>query len=197
MSFSSELSCPVCNFNCNIWSLIYISGNFSGKSCRSVNYVSWRICAVEGSSVNISSDYTFRKDWSPKYKIWYKVKRSGKGDAVELTEVAGRLEYHDNNNTNGRHILRIKKLRKNDSAEYIFRSYMYSKSLQWRESDSPGVILVVTGKIKYLNIFNNLSLTPRRKSWTIKAGSDLRWQLLQQLAKLILKSILQPWLVLF
>lgn len=150
---------------------------------------------MEGSSVNISSDYTFQEGWLPEYKIWYKIKRSGKGDAVELTEVAGRLEYHDN--TNGRHILRIKKLKKNDSAEYIFRNQIYSKSLQWRESDSPGVTLVVTGKIKYLNIFNNLSLTLCIKSWTIKAGSDLRWQLLQQLAKLILNSILQLWLVLF
>lgn len=91
---------------------------------------------MEGSSVNIASEYLHPNNLQPKTKFWYKTKRSQK-DAEKLIEDAGRLEYHDN--MNDLHILKIKNLRKNDSAEYAFRHERYEKF------DSPGVTLVVTG----------------------------------------------------
>lgn len=107
-----------------------------------MNYVSRRLCAVEGSSLNIFSNYTHSDFWPSMHKEWYKIERSGEG-AVKLTGFAGRLEYHDN--MNGCHLLRIKRLKKNDSAEYAFIYERQHDELRWRYSDSPGVTLVVTG----------------------------------------------------
>ncbi|XP_041790216.1 uncharacterized protein LOC121604706 isoform X2 [Chelmon rostratus] len=112
------------------------------KGCKIVNYFIRRICAVEGSSVNISSEYSYPVGWQPYSKTWYKMKRSGENVAENLTGAAGHLEYHEN--MNGSHILRIKKLKKEDSAEYMLR--LPTKSRAEKESfDSPGVTLVVTG----------------------------------------------------
>ncbi|XP_074486929.1 uncharacterized protein LOC141765015 [Sebastes fasciatus] len=99
------------------------------SNCWSVNYVSRRICALEGSSVNISSEYS--ENQQPKYKLWYKKKRSGKEEVEERMKAAGRVTYHDN--MKNQHILRINNLKKDDSAEY-------SLTLQ-----KDGVTLVVTG----------------------------------------------------
>ncbi|XP_037619618.1 uncharacterized protein LOC119484678 isoform X4 [Sebastes umbrosus] len=99
------------------------------SNCWSVNYVSRRICALEGSSVNISSEYP--ENQQPKYKLWYKIKRSGKEEVEKRMKAEGRVEYHDN--MKNHHILRINNLKKDDSAEYTF-------TIQ-----KPGVTLVVTG----------------------------------------------------
>ncbi|XP_041789043.1 uncharacterized protein LOC121603849 isoform X2 [Chelmon rostratus] len=113
------------------------------KNCWSVNYVSRRICALQGSSVDISSQYSHPNQQLPKFKFWYKLKRSGKVE--ELTKVAGLVEYHDNRKN--QHILRINNLKKNDSAEYAFRPSQ--QNVGWKQCDLPGVTLVVTGlKVK-------------------------------------------------
>ncbi|XP_008293153.1 B-cell receptor CD22-like [Stegastes partitus] len=106
-----------------------------------VNYVSRRICTLEGSSVNISSEYLHPDNQPPKFKRWYKIKRGGTKEADILTEAAGRVEYHDD--TKNRHILTIKKLRRDDSAEYAFR--LQNENVEWKHSDLPGVTLVTTG----------------------------------------------------
>ncbi|XP_034756333.1 uncharacterized protein LOC117961633 [Etheostoma cragini] len=108
------------------------------KNCWSVNYVRKRICALEGSSVNISSNYSFPNNSRPTSKIWLKKGMGNK--AKELREVAGCVEYYDKNN---HHILTITNLTKNDSAEYTFR--LGQQENKWKESDFPGVMLVVTG----------------------------------------------------
>ncbi|XP_035516320.1 contactin-5-like [Morone saxatilis] len=102
-------------------------------NCLSVNYVSRRICALQGSSVNISSEYSYRNN-QPQ-PSWYIKKRSNE-DAEELKNV----EYYDMKIS---HILGINNVKKNDSAEYSFRLQQYYK--QWEQSDLPGVTLVVTG----------------------------------------------------
>uniref|UniRef100_A0A8P4FZ06 Ig-like domain-containing protein n=1 Tax=Dicentrarchus labrax TaxID=13489 RepID=A0A8P4FZ06_DICLA len=121
-------------------SITYPTGSIDG-ACWSGNYASRRICAVEGSSVNISRKYPVNIS-SPRINknhiFWYKFKRSGEDDAEKLTGNASHLEYHDN--MHGSHILRINTLQKNDSAEYIFL-----RDEKWTWSDSPGVTLVVTG----------------------------------------------------
>ena len=69
--------------------------------------------------MDISSEYLYPDNQQPESKVWYKIKRSGEEEAVEPTEDAVRMQYHDN--MNNQHILRIKNLKKTDSAEYIFR----------------------------------------------------------------------------
>lgn len=101
-----------------------------------MNYVSRRICALEGSSVNISSKFSYSNYLSSNSKKWYKIKQH---DEIpeSLTKDAGRVEFNDNNKDN--HMLIINDVKKNDSAEYSFTHNV------WRHFDSPGVILVVTG----------------------------------------------------
>ncbi|XP_074486927.1 uncharacterized protein LOC141765014 isoform X5 [Sebastes fasciatus] len=101
----------------------------NNSNCWSLNYVSRRICALEGSSLNISIKYS--ENQQPKDKLWYKIKRSGKEEVEEPMEIAGRVTYHEH--MKNHHILRINNLKKDDSAEYTFR-------LQ-----KDGVTLVVTG----------------------------------------------------
>ncbi|KAE8300498.1 hypothetical protein D5F01_LYC00639 [Larimichthys crocea] len=111
------------------------------ENCWSVNYVSRRICALQGSSVNISSEYLHPENQQPKSKGWYKIKRSVEEDAEELIKAAGRVEYHDN--MKNHHILTINNLKKNDSAEYTFR--LQQENGEWKQSDFSRVTLVVTG----------------------------------------------------
>ncbi|XP_018537965.1 carcinoembryonic antigen-related cell adhesion molecule 2-like [Lates calcarifer] len=109
--------------------------------CSIVNYVKRRICALQGSSVNISSEYSYPYNKQPKSKFWYKTKRSGEEEAEKRVKaVSRRVEYHDK--MKNHHILTIKKLRKNDSAEYTFRLQQHNEG--WKQSDLPGVILIVT-----------------------------------------------------
>ncbi|GAA6221687.1 uncharacterized protein LOC108887217 [Lates japonicus] len=115
------------------------------NNCRRVNYVSRRICALQGSSVNISSEYSYPDHLQPQSKFWYKIKRGGEEADEKMSETVGHVEYHDNKNNH--HILRIINLKKNDSAEYIFR--LQTDDGQ-KQSDNPGVTLVVTGlRVKF------------------------------------------------
>ncbi|XP_069545535.1 uncharacterized protein [Brachyistius frenatus] len=108
------------------------------QKCRSVNYVSRRICALQGSSVNISSKYSHPDTQQPTSKLWYKKNRSGK---EELVEASGDVEDYDERN-NHHHILTIKNLKKNDSAQYTFRLQREDGGL--KESFLHGVLLTVT-----------------------------------------------------
>ncbi|XP_069545678.1 B-cell receptor CD22-like [Brachyistius frenatus] len=105
-------------------------------NCWSVNYVSRRICAFEGSSVNISSEYWHSPNKQPESKLWYKEK--GNADEVQVTDNTGDVRYHDN--MRNQHTLRLKNVKESDSAEYKFRIQKASK--RWRQS---GVTLIITG----------------------------------------------------
>ncbi|XP_063333270.1 uncharacterized protein LOC134629674 [Pelmatolapia mariae] len=111
------------------------------KNCWRVNYVSRRICALEGSSVNITSEYSHPDNMKPEFKCWSKKWRKDKVEVEELIEAAGRVEYQDN--MKNQHILTINNLKKNDSGGYTFR---FNKDHEgWTQSDLPGVFLIVTG----------------------------------------------------
>ncbi|TDH15718.1 hypothetical protein EPR50_G00012290 [Perca flavescens] len=111
------------------------------ENCLIMNYVSRRICALRGSSVNISSEYSSPNN-QPKSKLWYKIKRSGQEEVKETIKNVTRMKYHDN--FRNHHILRINNLTKNDSAEYTFRYHSDDQGLR------PGVSLVVTGlRVKF------------------------------------------------
>uniref|UniRef100_A0A8C4DI58 Ig-like domain-containing protein n=2 Tax=Dicentrarchus labrax TaxID=13489 RepID=A0A8C4DI58_DICLA len=106
------------------------------ENCWSVNYVNRRICALQGSSVDITSEYSYPKNQLPQSTSWYIKKRSNE-DADELIDV----KYYDNLKIP--HILSINNLKKNDSAEYTFRLQQINQQLE--QSELAGVTLVVTG----------------------------------------------------
>ncbi|XP_039469134.1 B-cell receptor CD22-like [Oreochromis aureus] len=110
------------------------------KNCWRVNYVSRRICALEGSSVNITSEYSHPDNMKPEFKCWSKKWRKDKVEVEELIEAAGRVEYQDN--MTNQHILTINNLKKNDSGGYTFR--FHKDHTRWTQSDLPGVFLIVT-----------------------------------------------------
>ena len=89
--------------------------------------------------MNISSEYSHPDNQQPQSKSWYKI-ISAKKDIEKPVEAAGRVKYHEN--TNNHHILSIKNLLKNDSAEYKFKIQTRDG---WEQSDFSGVTLVVTG----------------------------------------------------
>ncbi|XP_024656575.1 B-cell receptor CD22 [Maylandia zebra] len=110
-------------------------------SCWALNYVHSRICALEGSSVNISSKYSHPDYEQIQSKCWYKVKRNAEEDVRRnLTEDADHVEYDDS--MKNQHILRLKKLKRDDSAEYRFTITTGNEEV--KEFDFPGVTLIVT-----------------------------------------------------
>ncbi|XP_067355304.1 sialoadhesin-like isoform X2 [Channa argus] len=113
--------------------------------CWSVNYENRRICALQGSSVNISTIYSHPHNQQPTSKYWYKIRRRGEGETEVMMNAAGRVKCYDNM---GRHILEIKHLQKNDSALYTFKVQRFDG--KWKQSDFAGVTLVATGlRVKF------------------------------------------------
>uniref|UniRef100_A0A665TCR0 Ig-like domain-containing protein n=2 Tax=Echeneis naucrates TaxID=173247 RepID=A0A665TCR0_ECHNA len=114
------------------------------ESCWSVKYANSRICALRGSSVNISSEYSHPTNQQPQYKMWYRRKRNSEVHCTKHITKGKRKLYHENkNNLN---TLTIKNLQKNDSDEYIFR---LEKPSEGELFNFPAVTLVVTGlKVK-------------------------------------------------
>ncbi|XP_005951773.3 B-cell receptor CD22 [Haplochromis burtoni] len=136
---NNELKCWNTDQSNNSKSSIYISG-VQDKNCWRVNYVSRRICALEGSSVNITSEYSHPDNRKPEFKCWSKKWRKDKVEVEELIEAAGRVEYQDN--MKNQHTLTINNLKKNDSGGYTFRFKRDHEG--WTQSDLPGVFLIVT-----------------------------------------------------
>lgn len=112
-----------------------------------MNYVSRRICALEGSSVNITSESSGQS-----VNSWNKVKRRDEEDDETLTDDAGRVEFHVIKNY---HIMSINNLMKNDSAEYTFTPRKYKQGRT--QSDLSGVTLVVTGNYFFIFFFLQFS----------------------------------------
>ncbi|XP_005952252.1 uncharacterized protein LOC102292887 isoform X3 [Haplochromis burtoni] len=108
-----------------------------GDSCYRVNYSNRRICAVKGSSVDISCTYNSYE--SPiQSKSWF---RSGRGseDLTEDSQYVGRVEVTETER--GRSTLRIRDLTESDSAEYHFK--FKTQGFEWKSS-LPGTTLTVT-----------------------------------------------------
>ncbi|KAM7394613.1 hypothetical protein PAMP_021402 [Pampus punctatissimus] len=113
-----------------------------GEYCGQENYLSRRICALEGSSVNISIKYYDSVlQYIDKSKLWHKIETGGPWDFKSLISETGRVNFYDS--VNDHHILTINNLQKNDSAGYKFRVHKYYQ--QQNEPDFPQVTLVVTG----------------------------------------------------
>ncbi|XP_032363033.1 B-cell receptor CD22, partial [Etheostoma spectabile] len=112
-----------------------------------VTYTSTHICAVKGSTVDITCSYTYPYRWkgSPttvKTKLWF-TKMNSYYEPVDLktdSEYSGRVQYSDNKKDC---TLRISDLRESDSAVYKFRFTTNQEG--GRYTGSPGVTLSVTG----------------------------------------------------
>ncbi|XP_034446384.1 uncharacterized protein LOC117764569 [Hippoglossus hippoglossus] len=129
-------SSPV-SYSCAVEHLFSDEVCIQDKYCSRVNYVNRRICALKGSSVNISSEYSDPFNQQSKSKLWYKNRRSDMAAGEELIKSTDRIKFHGVMKS---HILTIKELNKNDSAEYIFR--IGSDAGKWPAV--PGVTLLVT-----------------------------------------------------
>ncbi|XP_045886743.1 uncharacterized protein LOC123957736 [Micropterus dolomieu] len=116
-----------------------------GHSCNRVTYTDRSICAVKGSSVNISCIYN-SYDTDIRSKFWFSPERSLQWqnpsqpeDLSEDSQYAGRVQVLETER--GRSTLRITDLRESDSAEYHFK--FTAGSFEWRSS-LPGTTLTVT-----------------------------------------------------
>uniref|UniRef100_A0A8K9XVB2 Ig-like domain-containing protein n=1 Tax=Oncorhynchus mykiss TaxID=8022 RepID=A0A8K9XVB2_ONCMY len=118
-----------------------------GQNCWSVTYPHQGVCALKGSTVDISSTYD-SGDATITSSHWFSSKQSSswKDELVpeDLTTdpgYAGRVEYVGEKES-GRSTLRITDLREEDSAEYKF--IFNTQTSGWGYS-FPGTTLTVTG----------------------------------------------------
>ncbi|XP_067272224.1 basement membrane-specific heparan sulfate proteoglycan core protein-like isoform X1 [Pseudorasbora parva] len=107
----------------------------SNDHCWGVTYTSRRVCALMGSTVDISCTYTHPSGYSVNKTFWHYVQSGDLKDLREEDQFAGRVEYVGNT-------LRIKELKSNDSGEYQFM--FITDRTEGKYSGSPGVILTVT-----------------------------------------------------
>lgn len=131
--YSPVMDFPMCSFT------VAQSG-----SC--LMYISAKICAVRGSTVDIRCIYrvpsTVKRRYVTAKKILWFTEVQDKG-AVDLTtdpEYAGRVKYFCDKTTC---TLRITDLRESDSSEYKFT---FKNKQDRRFNSSPGVTLSVTGR---------------------------------------------------
>ncbi|XP_029595847.1 uncharacterized protein LOC115178712 isoform X2 [Salmo trutta] len=112
-----------------------------GESCMNVTYTHQSICALKGSTVDISCFYT-HPSWHNVTEVsWFNKWESGvTKDLSQDPEYASRVEYH--RQTDKDSILRITDLRESDSTEYKFR--FTTNEARWGYS-FPGTTLTVTG----------------------------------------------------
>uniref|UniRef100_A0A8C7U793 B-cell receptor CD22 n=1 Tax=Oncorhynchus mykiss TaxID=8022 RepID=A0A8C7U793_ONCMY len=96
-----------------------------GQNCWRVIYAKRSICALKGSSVDISCTYTYPHGHIPKDTFWFTQGKSTKDDCT----------------------LRIKDLKESDSAEYKFRLV----TAEGKYVSSPGVYLTVTYVLLEMN----------------------------------------------
>ncbi|KAL7404084.1 hypothetical protein ABVT39_009245 [Epinephelus coioides] len=107
-----------------------------GQTCNRVTYNSRSICALKGSSVDISCTYKSYED-DVESKLWFS--HSQPGDITEDSQYAGRVQVLE---TKGGHsTLRITDLRESDSGQYRFK--FKTPSFEW-ESSLAGTTLTVT-----------------------------------------------------
>ncbi|KAL1251190.1 hypothetical protein QQF64_018986 [Cirrhinus molitorella] len=114
----------------------------SKSGCWDVTYSSRRVCALVGSTVDISCTYSHPSAYTVNKTFWHYGHSRVFRDLREDDQFAGRVEYVGNK-------LRIKELKISDSGEYQFRIITDKTNGQY--SGSPGVILTVTGAEKKNN----------------------------------------------
>ncbi|XP_064858215.1 uncharacterized protein LOC135560280 [Oncorhynchus nerka] len=126
-----------------------------GESCMNVTYTHQSICALKGSTVDVSCFYTHPRWHNVTEVSWFNKWESGVTKDLSLNpEYADRVEYH--RQTEKDSTLRITDLRESDSTEYKFR--FTSGKARWGYS-FPGTTLTVTGNtILYDTTVTNIEL---------------------------------------
>uniref|UniRef100_A0A8K9V6A0 B-cell receptor CD22 n=1 Tax=Oncorhynchus mykiss TaxID=8022 RepID=A0A8K9V6A0_ONCMY len=111
-----------------------------GESCLNVTYTKRSICALKGSTVDITCTYR-HPSWHNVTEVsWFNKWETGvTTDLIQDPEYAGRVKYHPT--TDKGSTLRITDLRESDSAEYKFR--FTTTEVKWGYS-FPGTTLIVT-----------------------------------------------------
>ncbi|XP_067254838.1 sialoadhesin-like isoform X1 [Chanodichthys erythropterus] len=125
------------SYSCSLTSDHKISSSpvcISKDLCWDVTYTSRRVCALMGSTVDISCTYSHPSGYTVNETFWHYVQSGDFKDLREKHEFAGRVEYVGNT-------LRIKELKMNDSGEYRFRIVTDTTGGQYSGSR---VILTVT-----------------------------------------------------
>uniref|UniRef100_A0A6Q2ZGC6 B-cell receptor CD22 n=1 Tax=Esox lucius TaxID=8010 RepID=A0A6Q2ZGC6_ESOLU len=119
-----------------------------GQYCNILKYTKRKICALKGSSVDISC--TYAGYYYVTSSLWFSPKQSGRGSDKLIPEdlttdpgYAGRVEYpyQESRRYSGPFTLRITDLREEDSAEYRFT--FKTNYFEWGQS-FPGTTLTVT-----------------------------------------------------
>ncbi|CAL8293802.1 unnamed protein product [Lota lota] len=138
---------------CLAFLLLLSAPALQGDNDWRVTYTSRNVCALRGSTVNISCSYEYpdnieqRSSTVLKTRWFTKQDRNQQIDIRSATDYKGRAKYScgDKNCTasrcSGECTLTIKDLRQSDSAEYQFRII---KQPDWGYSGNPGVKLTVT-----------------------------------------------------
>ncbi|KAG7217891.1 hypothetical protein INR49_020793 [Caranx melampygus] len=111
----------------------------SGAGCNRVTYTDRRVCALRGSSVEISCSYN-SNNYDVESKLWFR--RGHSQHLVDIREdpqYSGRVEFLEPETR--RSTLRITNLTESDSAEYLFK--FKARWFDWG-SDLPGTTLTVT-----------------------------------------------------
>ncbi|KAM6942395.1 uncharacterized protein PEZ65_004277 [Lycodopsis pacificus] len=119
-----------------------------GRNVWRVTYTSTQICALKGSTVNITCSYTHPSkitdgDTRVERAFWFTKKQDE--EAVDLRtdpQYAGRVQYSYRNNEC---TLSISDLRESDAAVFKFR--FITNHPDWRYTGEPGVTLAVTGVV--------------------------------------------------
>ncbi|XP_072526990.1 uncharacterized protein [Salminus brasiliensis] len=111
-----------------------------GKQCWGVTYIAERVCALKGSSVNLSCSYKYPGGLTVTKSVWFIKEQSGAEpvDVREDEEYQGRVQ---NRQSSQNHCsMRITDLRERDAQTYRFRFYTDGG----KYTGQPGVTLSVT-----------------------------------------------------
>ncbi|XP_034150168.1 uncharacterized protein LOC117594877 isoform X5 [Esox lucius] len=128
------------SFSCSLLNLRSAVVCVVGQSCMNVSYTHQSVCALKGSTVNISCTFSHLNSKNVTEKTWFNKWDSGIiKDLNQDPEYAGRVEYH--RTTDKDSTLTVTDLRESDSAEYKFR--FTSNKVTWGYS-FPGTTLTVT-----------------------------------------------------
>lgn len=129
---------------CQVKSFIFLhSPGSRDYRCTVSNYMSRRICVLEGLSVNISSkNLGEMKGYN---KSWYRSETRGEKNLLSLLEEDGRVEF--DNSMENVHTLRINNVERNDSGHYVFKVKDFRN--WWKKSEKSRVTLVVTGNSSF------------------------------------------------
>ncbi|XP_071245886.1 sialic acid-binding Ig-like lectin 14 isoform X1 [Salvelinus alpinus] len=147
-----------------------------GQDGWSVFYTTQSICALKGSSVDLTCSFSYPRGHKVTSSFWFTKMETGvePKDLGQDPENAGRLEYHGDKKKDC--TLRITDLRERDSATYKFR--FTTDQTRGRYYGHPGVTLSVTAlqvKVTPINRSERRTLTCRTTSCPLTGNPTYTW----------------------